>query len=47
MSAIDDIQNLKDGEAAEHESDRNVRDVLAERLALVPAGAPQHEGEHP
>ena len=45
MSAIDDIQNLKDSEAAEHGSDRNVRDVLGERLALVLAGAPQHDGE--
>jgi hypothetical protein len=45
MSTIDDIQNLNDGEATEHGSDRNVRDVLGERLASVPAGAPQHRGE--
>jgi hypothetical protein len=44
MSAIDDIQNLNDGEAAEYRSDRNARDVLGQRLAPVPAGPPQHEG---
>jgi hypothetical protein len=45
MSAIDDMQNLNDGEAAGHRSDRNARDVLGERLAPVRAGAPRHEGE--
>jgi hypothetical protein len=45
MSTIDDRQNLNHGEAAEPGSDRNVRDVLGERLAFVPAGAPHHRGE--
>jgi MinD-like ATPase involved in chromosome partitioning or flagellar assembly len=43
MSVIGDMQNLDDGEAAEHGSDRNVRDLLGERPAPVPVRAPQHE----
>jgi hypothetical protein len=45
MSTIDDIQNLNDGEAAEHRPPPNVRDFLDQRLAAVHAHAPQHEGE--
>jgi MinD-like ATPase involved in chromosome partitioning or flagellar assembly len=43
MSVIGDTQNLDDGEAAEHGSDRNVRDVLGRRRAPVPVCTPQHE----
>ena len=44
MSTIDHVQNLNDGEAAEHGSDCSLRDVLGELLAPVQARAPQHEG---
>lgn len=44
MSAIDDLQNLDDSEAAEHGSDRSLRDVLGELPARARARAPQHQG---
>jgi hypothetical protein len=47
MSTIDDIENVNDGEAAEHGPDRSLRDVLGARLAPVEARAPRHEGEQP
>jgi hypothetical protein len=45
MSTIDDIENVNDGEGAEHGSDRSLRDVLGERLAPVQPRPPRHEGE--
>ena len=44
MSTIDDIRNLNDAGAAEHGSDRSLRDVLGQRIVPAPAGAPQHGG---
>jgi hypothetical protein len=42
MSVIADIEKLNDGEAVQHRSAPDARDVLRHRL---PAGAPEHEGE--
>lgn len=45
MGGIADIENLNDREALEHRLGPDARNAPGQRLASVPAGAPQNEGE--